>query len=226
MPALFHRLDDAGKSKSVTEFCEALVSEGISVAVAVVPSWLNNHHARRLARLPKLTVLQHGYSHINRRRFGFPDEFPDTLLQSEIRHQIQDGRLRLENVFGRPVNIYVPPWNRISRRAYTTLIELDFVAVSGHARFPIPSVVPAASHGAVKTVPVSVDTVRSYAPLRLHAPSNVLAAIAAERQESVGVMYHVEGLSKSKWRCAVDLARQLAITYPTISLGDVLWHHV
>jgi hypothetical protein len=224
-PALFYRLDDVGKDERPTDFCEALADEGIPLAVAVVPTWLTDSQTRRLSRLPGLTVTQHGYRHLSRHLSGYPDEFPNDMPPEEIYQGLRDGRRRLEDAFGQPIENYVPPWNKVSRQAYMVLLELGFAAVSGHARFSLPPSAFPARGGILTAIPVSVDTARSYSPLRFQFSRKVVAMIAAEHRDPVGVLYHVDGLSKRDVQRAVTLACRLARTHLTLSLEEALARH-
>ncbi|MFP5249793.1 MAG: hypothetical protein ACLGP3_08200 [Acidobacteriota bacterium] len=214
---LFHRLDDVGADAGATAFCEALAGDGMTLAAAVVPDWLTAGQAKRLVRLPDLAVLQHGVSHANRRRLGYPDEFPDSMPDARMRHLIVDGRHRLEDAFSRAVIVYVPPWNRISHNLCRVLVEAGFEAVSGHSRFPVARPLRNAS--------ATIDAVRHYAPLRLHALHRLTAAIeaatAATDRRWLGVFYHVGGLTRGERVRAVAIARRLGELYPVADLLKV-----
>ena len=213
---LFFRIDDVGADEAATAFCEALAEDGIPVAAAVVPDWLTPRQGARLARLPGLTVLQHGYAHINRRRVGHADEFPDAMPEREMRSQLRDGRRRLEETFGRRVGIYAPPWNRVACRACRILVEMGFDAVSGHTRFPVT--------GPLRDVGATVDAARRYAPVRLrpigHLAAEIASGTAVGWRDPLGVFYHVDGLSRVEWRQAVSIARRLAATHIIVGIGE------
>lgn len=218
---LFHRLDDVGADAAATSFCEALAGDGMTLAAAVVPDWLTAGQAKRLARLSGLAILQHGASHANRLRFGYPDEFPDSMPDAHMRRLIIDGRHRLEDAFGRSVTVYVPPWNRISLNLCRVLVEEGFEAVSGHSRFPVA--------GLLRDASATIDAVRHYTPLRLHTLPRLTTAIEAARVATdrrwLGVFYHVGGLTRGGCVRAVAIARRLGELYPVADLSEVAAGH-
>ena len=214
LPRLFHRLDDVGADELATAFCETLAQDGMALSIAVVPSWLSADHAKRLALLPRLTVLQHGARHINRQSPGYPDEFPDDMPTRQMRKEVLEGRRRLEDAFERAVLAYVPPWNRASSTLCQVLTELGFKAVSGHSRFPVS--------GGLRDASASIDAACGYDPLRLEPLPRLVTAIEASQRPRLGVFYHVGGLPKVEWTRAVGLARQLGQLYPVAELMEAL----
>jgi len=104
----------------------------VPLALAVVPSRATPALAARLAAVPAVDVLQHGYAHVNH---GTPGEKKIELGAQRpamvVLGELGTGWLALERLFGdRPLRVMVPPWNRIAPALVPTLPEIGFAGLS------------------------------------------------------------------------------------------------
>jgi len=101
-------------------------------ALAVIPARLQASLAAQLGGLPRVAVLQHGYSHQShaapgQRKLELGGDCDERQLLAGLRR----GRQILQQQFGRQCNaVLVPPWNRIDERILQALPALGFTGVS------------------------------------------------------------------------------------------------
>jgi len=82
-------------------------------------------------------VLQHGFTHELFSREPFTPEFRITDRMELYRRATQGQRI-LEKVFGKKPRFFVPPWDVLSKQAYSVLMQLfDGVSIAtlSHGRF-------------------------------------------------------------------------------------------
>jgi hypothetical protein len=102
------------------------------LALAVVPAKATAALAARLADLPGIDVLQHGYAHANHaappaKKIELGLERPAMLVLGEL----GTGWLALERMFaGKALPVMVPPWNRIASVLVPTLPEIGYRGLS------------------------------------------------------------------------------------------------
>ena len=102
------------------------------LALAVVPAKATPELAARLADMPCVDVLQHGYAHANHaappaRKVELGLERPAMLVLGEL----GTGWLALERMFaGKALPVMVPPWNRIAPVLVPTLPEIGYRGLS------------------------------------------------------------------------------------------------
>ena len=109
------RDDDATKpSAALDRLLRA--AESHALALAVIPAGTTGALVNHLDGADNVTVLQHGFRHANHapateKKAEFGAHRPMPAMLSEI----EDGRTRLEDLFGdRFLPLFVPPWNRIA----------------------------------------------------------------------------------------------------------------
>ena len=129
---LWWRDDDAGAATSQLERLLRLRDTvNVGVALATVPTGIDDRFRRRMAAATGVTVLQHGYSHHN---FATPDERKIELDASRpaeyVIAELAVGMQALSAVAG-SVPVLVPPWNRIAPHLLPMLPELGFRGLSG-----------------------------------------------------------------------------------------------
>ena len=138
---LWWRDDDAADTGPELDRLLALHRESAApLALAVVPARATSALAERLAAEPGVDLLQHGYAHVNHapqgegRKIELGPHRPAMIVLGEL----GTGWLALERLFGnRPLNVMVPPWNRIAPALVPTLPEIGFTGLStfgGRAR--------------------------------------------------------------------------------------------
>lgn len=111
---------------------------GAPLALAVIPARAQPGLAERLATLPGIAALQHGFAHQNHasapaKKSELPAERP--LLQRL--DDLRAGDSRMKDMFGSSLlPVLVPPWNRMADDLLPALSALGFIAVSGFKSRP------------------------------------------------------------------------------------------
>jgi hypothetical protein len=132
------------------------LAEGMPIALAVIPRECEPGLADRLAGLPSVAVLQHGWQHTNHAPAGQRKcELDANRPMSERLHELRLGRDRLQSLFGpRALAVLVPPWNRIAPDLPARLPEIGItgLSVKGARQVAAPS-------SGLRTVNVHADLV-------------------------------------------------------------------
>jgi hypothetical protein len=108
------------------------LAEDVPIALAVIPGQAEAGLARRLARAPAATVVQHGWRHTNHAPAGErKSELGPHRPLSRRLHELRLGRERLGSLFGlRALGVLVPPWNRIAPDLVPRLPEIGISGLS------------------------------------------------------------------------------------------------
>ena len=124
------RDDDA---VSVTPALERLLalSEAAEtpVSLAVIPRDADDALRDRLARKPRVSVLQHGWSHANHASQGRQEEFGPHRPLSAILDELAHGWRRIAG-FTHSLPVFVAPWNRMDPHVLCYLGSAGLSAVS------------------------------------------------------------------------------------------------
>jgi len=104
----------------------------IPVALAVIPSLLQDSLAGYLQDRNNITVFQHGYSHSSYAAKGVKKiEVGGERSTDEIQTQLATGCRQLHVAFSNQfLPVLVPPWNRIESRTYAALVGAGFCGLS------------------------------------------------------------------------------------------------
>ena len=113
------------------------IDETVPIALAVIPAPAGpelaaclSRHAR-LSRRSRVTVLQHGWCHVNHSADRKKSEFPADRPVEEIVPELTAGRIRLMQLFGlRALPVLVPPWNRLDDALLPFLSGCGLSAIS------------------------------------------------------------------------------------------------
>ena len=184
-PVVFHRIEDIGEeSPSDVVLMECFEEAQIPCILSVIPMSLCTAMASRIRRSQYCEVFQHGYSHSNNVGIGYPDEFPTMYGPGPIRARLMDGRARIEDMIGRRVLGYTPPWNTTSQSTIVLLEELGFSYLSGHRRYEYFTL--------LRELNVSIDPISSHEPLTLQSIEDVSRELQAHcvPKAEIGVVYH------------------------------------
>jgi len=109
---------------------------GIPLHLAVIPSRATPALAERLADEPEVEVLAHGWAHANHapaaeKKAEFGAHRSVDVMLTEARA----GKARLGDLFaGKPLAVFVPPWNRIAPDLAQALPQAGFEALSTYKR--------------------------------------------------------------------------------------------
>jgi hypothetical protein len=113
------------------------IASGVPVSLAVVPAdaeqELAQWFAEYLHSAPRrsVTVLQHGWRHLNHSSVGKKSEFPAERSTSEMASELAAGRARLSDLFGaRAQPVLVPPWNRFDDSLLGLLARCGLTGIS------------------------------------------------------------------------------------------------
>ena len=130
------RDDDAERSSEALDRLLFLArSHDLPLVLAIIPADVQRTLADRVARAPKVAVLQHGWRHL---RHNQPDakkaEFGDDRPLDAMLAEIDAGAARLRALFGdRLLPGFVPPWNRIGPGLAKRLVADRGLVLSTHS---------------------------------------------------------------------------------------------
>ena len=127
------RDDDATRETAELKRLDSLSQDlGIPLALASIPSLLDNSLPAYLSGRNNFTVFQHGYSHSSYAAEGIKRiEVGGERSTDEIQTQLTTGLQKMQDSFiDQFLPVLVPPWNRIESRAYAALVSAGFCGVS------------------------------------------------------------------------------------------------
>ncbi len=203
------------------------------LALAVVPRDLSDALVPVLASTPSVTVIQHGYAHVNHApvapRAG-AWELGGHRPAAVVLGELADGRERLRQRFGarfRPV--LAPPWNRIDAALVPLLPAAGYVGLTGFG--PRQSSKAAAGLVQVNTHydPIAWRRGRAFSGLA-DAASDLIGHLRQRRQrtvdgdEATGILTHHWALDAAAWDFLEALIPTLA-RHPHVRLlsADVVF---
>ena len=205
-PTLWWRDDDAvDATPALDRLLSLLRTHGVPLALAVVPSGATPALAARLAQVPGIDLLQHGYAHSNHAPVGekkaeLGPERPAMVVLGEL----GTGWLALERLFGPSVlPVLVPPWNRIAPGLVPALPEIGFRGLSTFGSRPRTRPV---SRSVSRWVQVNthLDLI-DWKARRFAGADALLAALAAalsaarETGEPIGLLSHHLAMDEAGW---------------------------
>jgi hypothetical protein len=142
---LWLRDDDACEPTPALERLTSIAgAHDVPLALATIPARLDLRLCDTLGRAPHVTVLQHGFAHVNHAPEGFRSaEVGANRPLPAIIDELQRGRHRLREAFAsRFLPVLVPPWNRIAPEVVERLAAAGFCGVSTFAPRPSPQAAP------------------------------------------------------------------------------------
>lgn len=152
--ALWWRDDDAvGASRNLSNLLR--LAGAAPVALAVMPALMRADLVEALDRAPSVSVLQHGWRHLNWAGSDKKSEYPKDRARAVVAAELAQGRHRLAELFGeRACPVFVPPWNRFAPELLPMLLESGMTALSTMA-----SPKQARSPDGLMTLDVHVDLI-------------------------------------------------------------------
>jgi hypothetical protein len=134
---VFFRADDIGAGgRAFEKLCRLFREYDAPLGMAVVPAWLSDVRREQLFRCAPLEEAlwgwhQHGWRHVNWQREGKKAEFSDQRPIEKQWRDIHQGRQKMEHIFGNHfLEVFTPPWNRLSISTVKILQQLAFRGVS------------------------------------------------------------------------------------------------
>jgi hypothetical protein len=130
---MWWRDDDAVSATSALDrLVEVTGRARIPLALAVIPAKADKTLFTAIGQNPNVTLLQHGYAHINH---AAPDtraiECGGARPLEDVATELAAGRIRLSEIYGAQfLPVLVPPWNRIAAPLLPRLPELGFAGLS------------------------------------------------------------------------------------------------
>jgi predicted glycosyltransferase len=201
----FFRDDDAGWADDrLRPLLDRFAAAGAPLDLAVIPESIEPGLAGELVRRRDvggtlLGVHQHGFAHLNHEPNGRKCEFGPSRSADDQRRDIEEGRLRLEELLGPGVDpVFTPPWNRCTAATGACLVDLGFAALSRKVRAD-----PLGIDGLAE-IPVSVDWSG-----RTRSELGIELATAVRSGGPVGVMLHHADLASGDLEPVVELLRVL-----------------
>jgi predicted glycosyltransferase len=221
------RDDDAvEETPSLRRLDELSRNLGVSVALATIPSRLQDSLADYLRGKDNFSVLQHGYSHDSFAEQGQKKiELGGTRKTTEIQADMTTGYEQMHRIFADQfVPVLVPPWNRIDKRSYAALVKAGFTGLS--SMWARNSACPEAGLLEVNTHldPVNWRADRGFIG-EVHAIDTILRHLRARRtglkdcEEPTGILTHHLAQDEAVWEFVEKLISVL-IVHPAVKWLD------
>lgn len=220
--AIWWRDDDAVADTAALDRLLGLAAEHAApLAIAAIPGRIEASLHRKIAREPLASILIHGLDHTNHAPAGEKAaEFGDHRPQAEMAADVARARSVIRAAFGaRSLDVFVPPWNRISAFLTSRLPELGFRGLSAFGPDLPKGAVPGLAILNTHLDPVDWRGSRSLAaPNRLSAA--LQAALAGDRAFGagpIGLLSHHLAFDNALWEFWEHLLADLA-QHPAVRL--------
>ena len=121
--------DDTKELNRLLHFSE---KHDVPVHLAVIPKHLTDDARVLIKSNRNITVLQHGYAHVNHAKNGAPlNEFSLDREIEVMLNEIRCGFTKLSEVFDEQfLPLFVPPWGHVALPVIERLHKIGFVGVS------------------------------------------------------------------------------------------------
>jgi hypothetical protein len=124
------RDDDAVAMTPCLERLFDLVGE-TPLALAVIPAEADGGLAAAIETRPRVSVLPHGWRHVNNATTGKKSEFPAGRGRDEVAADLAAAQRCVAAIFGmRALPVFVPPWNRFAEEFVPLLSEAGITGLS------------------------------------------------------------------------------------------------
>ncbi|MFQ5972149.1 MAG: polysaccharide deacetylase family protein [Alphaproteobacteria bacterium] len=207
------RDDDArAATPGLTRLLETASAHDLPLALAVVPAGMTVELGHRLRGRERVSVLQHGYAHVNHARQGegaweLGSHRPARVVMAELR----EGCRRLREAFGGSfVPVLVPPWNRIDPELLPRLPEAGLHGLSTFGARAAAEAAPG-----VAWVNTHCDPIKWKGGARFTGTEAALDDVvthlrarrdgAADPREPTGLVTHHLDLDEAGWEFVIQL---------------------
>jgi len=189
----------------------------VPLALAVIPASTTTDLARYLGALETVSVIQHGYAHINHEsKGGKKSEFPETRSLDAVIRDLVRGRSVIVDLFGnQSLPVLAPPWNRISSQAVQSLFNCGISGLSGFK----PRTSGFAATG-VKQINTHIDLISWRDGKVGKAGHKIAAEIAShlaarrtgevDRNEATGILSHHLAMDETAWNTLAEILNILS----------------
>lgn len=211
---IWWRDDDAVEATPALERLLQLQEKStVPLALAVVPATATAGLVERLRDCAGVSVLQHGYGHVNHalagdRKAELGAERPAMVVLGEL----ATGAMAMERLFagpafaGRRLSVLVPPWNRIASGLVWALPEIGFSGLSTFGPLRQKSGAPAFRIRGLRQVNTHVDLIdwkgsRGFVGEEFALAALVAALAAARTSDAVpiGILSHHLAMDEGAW---------------------------
>ena len=134
---VFFRDDDGGwANEQLALLCDVMMHYRVPLDIAMIPSEATIATRAVIERYGVanpglLGVHQHGFAHENHEAHDRNCEFGSARTFAQQIRDIEQGRVRLQALFGESLQpIFTPPWNRCVQATVDALTQLRFVGLS------------------------------------------------------------------------------------------------
>lgn len=213
---LWWRDDDAGRAHpALHRLLDLAERQSTPLALAVVPAWLEPEAQGTIAASARVTVLQHGFAHVNHADEGKkPIELGGRRPQLIIEELLQ-GFSILEDAFGAGfLPVLVPPWNRIDAALYPHLATTGFHGLSVSGLRPAMEIAPGVGLVNIHLDPVDWRGARGF--LGEEPMLNQLIELL-NPDEPIGLLSHHLAMDEFGWTFFDDLFTVLG-RHPAVRL--------
>lgn len=189
---LWWRDDDAGAwTPALARLLDLASRHAVPLAIAAVPTALDDKARARLPAAPGVTLLVHGYRHANHAPAAAKKaEFGAHRPLADMVAEVAEARRRLP----RSLPVFVPPWNRIDPLLAAALPGIGFAGLSTHgdASFAV---------AALRQVNTTIDPIDWRDGRRFIGGEAVLGRIsAAPPGRPIGLLTHHATMPEEMWQ--------------------------
>lgn len=201
------------------------------VALAVIPSDAEPALAERLAEEDAISVLPHGWAHINHAPpSAKKSEFGADRSVAARRADAASGWMRIKDLFGsRATPIFTPPWNRAAPDLHPHLAALGFSALSSFRPRRRATLAPALTALNTHLDPIDWKGGRSLVDPEALVSGAVAALVArregrADATEPYGLLTHCLVHDAAIWDFLSRLFEQFADLPEAVQFIDIAAH--
>jgi len=169
----------------------------VSLALAVVPSWLEPDVQGQIAARAEITVLQHGFAHVNHASEGAKSIELGGRDVGPIATELKQGFRILEDAFGAAfLPVLVPPWNRIDDALCAGLPAGGYTGLSVFGRRADVEIAPGVALINTHVDPVDWRGTRGYL-----GDDIVLGRLIdqLDNDEPIGILSHHLAMDEACW---------------------------
>jgi len=195
----------------------------VPVALAVIPTGAQQSLVDAIAKQPRVTVLQHGFAHINHTPRGHKpaSELGDARPLAVVLAEVVEGQAMLRRQFGETaLRVLAAPWNQMSDRVATALPQTGIVGASAFVDASLGGTYPGLAVANCHVDPIrwrdgpqfrgvekSLAILCRQLDLRLAAADK---GRIAEAEQPIGLLTHHRDMDEATWRFCHEFLQVLS----------------